>query len=221
MIVHRSGLSDKSLHFLAYLILTFLLWHVLVPDRKVDWRKTLVWWVIAGIALYAIIDEVLQRMVGRSCDPRDFIADMLGTATALALSSIMSLWPAAVAVCVLVIFGVTNISKTNLDELLPVATMLFHLVAYGLFTAVWICFVRSFRPGNRHRFAGFFRSLLAPVALLVIVKSISPLFGKPAGMRNTLLAAGAIVSVALVACVFDFLQRPLPDSPGRSFDPAE
>jgi len=39
--VRKAGVSDKSLHFLAYLILTFLLWFAIRPDEKVKWRSNL------------------------------------------------------------------------------------------------------------------------------------------------------------------------------------
>ena len=78
-LVRRAHVSDKSLHFVAYLILVFLLWFAINPQSKVNWRRAAVWWVLLVIAGYGIADELLQNFVsGRSCDVRDFTSRFSG-----------------------------------------------------------------------------------------------------------------------------------------------
>ena len=85
-LVNGAGFSDKILHFLAYLILVCLLWFAVSGDKQVNWRKGTAWWVLFIVVVYAIFDEWLQIYVaGRSCDVRDFFADLAGTLAGLIL----------------------------------------------------------------------------------------------------------------------------------------
>jgi VanZ family protein len=73
-VVREADVSDKSLHFLAYLILTFLIWSAVSGDRKVRWRRAAPWLVLFVIAVYGIFDEWLQTYISeRSCDVRDYL----------------------------------------------------------------------------------------------------------------------------------------------------
>src|SRR4030043_1886519 len=72
-VIQEADVSAKSLHFLAYLILTFLIWSAVYGGRKVKWRRAAPWLVLFVIVVYGILDEWLQIYVaGRSCDVRDF-----------------------------------------------------------------------------------------------------------------------------------------------------
>ena len=61
---------DKVLHFLAYGGLALLLGIWRGPER---WMSS-----FAIIAVYAVVDELLQIPVGRSCEVADGVADWLG-----------------------------------------------------------------------------------------------------------------------------------------------
>ena len=87
----RLTFFDKILHFIAYFILSLLLWTVLNPARKVDWKKARVWWILVVIVLYGVFDEWLQAYTQRSCSFYDFLADVAGAAAALILLSIFYL----------------------------------------------------------------------------------------------------------------------------------
>lgn len=91
LLVRNAGVSDKGLHFLAYLILFFLLWFAFSGDTKVNWRRGTVWWVLLIVVMYAIFDEWLQIYVaGRSCDVKDFLADMAGALAGLIFISMLN-----------------------------------------------------------------------------------------------------------------------------------
>lgn len=75
--VYKAGVSDKNLH-LAYFVLVFLLWFAISHDKKVNWRKTVAWWVLFGVTGYGIIGEALQDYVGHTPDFVDFLADFGG-----------------------------------------------------------------------------------------------------------------------------------------------
>ena len=69
--VLRGG-SDKVIHLLAYAGLACLLGLWRGPEK---WRSSL-----AVVCLFAVIDELLQIPVGRSCELADAVADWLGAA---------------------------------------------------------------------------------------------------------------------------------------------
>lgn len=63
-IVSEAQVSDKTLHLVVYLILVFLLWFAVSPDKKVNWSKAAIWWVLLITAGYGGIDEILQKYTG-------------------------------------------------------------------------------------------------------------------------------------------------------------
>ena len=85
-VVRAADVSDKSLHFLGYLVLVYLLWFAVRGDEKVNWRNVGPWWILAIMALYGVLDEWTQNYVaGRTCDVQDFLADVVGTVGGLVL----------------------------------------------------------------------------------------------------------------------------------------
>ena len=136
--VRSAQVSDKALHFLAYLVLTFLLWFSIRPNVKVSWRKATVWLLLFFITGYGAADEVIQSFVGRSCDAMDVVANLSGILFCLFLLTFLSFIPAALIVSGIVIFGMANIAKTDLAEVLPALYAIFSLFAYGIFTVFWL-----------------------------------------------------------------------------------
>jgi len=145
-LVYKAQVSDKSLHFLAYLVLVFLLWFAISPDKKVNWRKATVWWVLFVVVWYGVVDELLQGYVGRNCDVTDFFADLAGTLAGLILFSFFTFWPVLLVVMGTTIFALTNLTRANLAELLPITNAMFHLFAYGFFTMLWLQYIHLFLP---------------------------------------------------------------------------
>ena len=209
--VREAGVSDKSLHLFAYLILVFLFWFAVSGDKKVSWRRGTVWWVLSIIVMYAIFDEWLQgRMPGRSCDVRDFFADMAGTLTGLILFSYFSFWPAGLLVAGTVIFGITNIARTNLADFLPVTNTAFHLFGYAIFTTLWIQNMQLLLPTIRLRgtkFKWLIASLAAPTVLLFTVKLFSVILGKGFPAKDVIIAVIAIATVVVITYMASSLGR--------------
>ena len=79
--IPRGPSNDKLNHFLAYMVLSFLLgaalW-VLLPARR---RLTPLLVVVAAMA-YGGFDEFTQIAVGRDCELGDWLADVAGAAFA-------------------------------------------------------------------------------------------------------------------------------------------
>lgn len=72
--------SDKTLHFLAYMGLSLLLSISALASRRLTTSRIIGLWFLC--AIYALLDELLQIPVGRSADAWDWVADMSGVTLA-------------------------------------------------------------------------------------------------------------------------------------------
>jgi len=199
LLVREAGVSDKSLHFIAYLILVFLLWFAISGDKKVNWRRAAVWWVLFVMVLYGILDELLQSYVrGRSSDVIDFAADLAGTLTGLVLFSFFPLWTAALLVAGTVIFGLTNITQVNIADVLPITNVMFHLSAYSIFTILWLRYAQLFLKLRPPKAKWLITALAAPIGLLLTVKLFSVILGKDCTVPDTIISAAAIIVVVSI-----------------------
>jgi VanZ family protein len=210
-LVGKAGVSDKGLHFLAYLILVFLLWFAISGDKKVNWRRACrdlappseprragVWWVFFVATGYGIVDELLQGCVGRNCDVRDMVANLAGTLAGLILFSVFTFWPVALLVAGTVIFGVTNIARENLAELIPVTFAMFHLFAYAIFSMLWICYIHLFLSLKPPKAKWLIAALAGPTMLLLTVKLFSVILGKGFGLREVIVSLVGIAAVIIL-----------------------
>jgi hypothetical protein len=208
-IIREADFSDKVLHFLAYLILTFLLWSAANPNRKVSWRPHIFlsktragfWWVLLVIALYGVGDELLQNFVaGRCCDFRDFILNMVGALTGLIVLSIFTFWPACLVVTGITIFGLTNISRVDIASLLPVLDKVFHIIAYAFFTLVWIQYIhQKFKILKPSKPKWLVVALSLPIGFLLAVKLGSLILGGIFTIKEVTISA---IGIAVVVGTF-------------------
>ncbi len=168
-IVYMAHVSDKALHFTAYLILTGILWFAISPHEKVNWLGKKVWLALGIILVYGTADEILQGYVGRSCDFHDLLADMGGGVTGLILFSMLEYWPSVLAVAGVSIFAITNLAKTNIYNLMPIRAVLFNVLTYGFFAWVWIRNMGGFGIGVSRRVWAYW-ALIVPLGLLAVVE---------------------------------------------------
>lgn len=206
-LVYKAQVSDKSLHFLAYLVLTFLLWFAISPAKKLGRRKTTGWLILIVAVWYGVIDELLQGWVGRSCDGWDLLADFAGTVAGLTLFSFLSFWPALLVVTAIVIFGLTNLARANLANLVPVINAMFHFFAYGFFTAVWIKYMQSLLPIKTYGAKWVMTALVMPLGFLSIVKLSSAIFGKNVEVGDVLISIGGIATVVAATYLTGLFSR--------------
>lgn len=200
-VVRQVQVSDKSLHFLAYLILTFLLWFTIGPDKRVSWRKTAAWWVLFVVVWYGVTDEVLQSYVGRSCDVMDFLADLTGTLAGLILFSFFTFWPVLLVVTGTLIFTLTNYIHANLADLVPITNAMFHLFGYGFFTMLWIQNIHLFLPMKAPKPKWIITASVLPIGFLLIVKVFSVIFGKVFVAKEVIIALAGIMTVVVTTCL--------------------
>jgi VanZ family protein len=206
-LVSKAGVSDKGLHFLAYLILVFLLWFAVSPDQNVGWRKAVVWWVFIVLTGYGAVDELLQGFTGRNCDVMDIVANIAGTFAGLILFSVFSFWPAALLVTGAVIFGITNITRANLAELVPVTNAMFHLFAYPIFSVLWICYMHLFLSLKPPKAKWLIAALAGPIGLLLTVKLLSLVLGKVLGLREVIISVVGIAAVVAITSLIVLLHK--------------
>jgi len=195
--VRQAEVSDKSLHLVSYLILVFLVWFAINPDKKVRWRKSRVWWVFAAIIAYGVIEEVVQGYTGRSCDFMDLAADAVGTAAGLVLFSFLTFWHALVLVTGLVVFVLTNVARKDLGDFLPVTNTLFHLLAYGFFTLLWIQYMQLFLRLKAPRIAWLITAFALPTLLLLVGKLFSVIIGNEFDRSDIGLAIVGIAAIVV------------------------
>ncbi len=195
-VVRKVGVSDKCLHFMAYLVLVFLLWCAISPDRKVNWRKVAAWWVLLVMVCYGVIDELLQGVVvGRSCDAMDFLADLGGVITGLILLTFFTFWPAFLVVTGITIFALTNVTRVNLADLLPVTYTAFLLFSHGFLAILWIQNMHLFLPFKAPKLKWLIVASALPMGFLVTVKLFSIFAGRDFRQRDVIIAAVGIAAV--------------------------
>jgi VanZ family protein len=194
-VVYQAKVSDKWLHFLAYLNLTFLVWFSIKPDEKVRWQNKAAWLVFFAVIIYGGIDELTQPYFGRTKDLMDFIANMKGTATGLVIFTFLTFWPALLTVWAISILGVATLVSANLSNIAPTIDSIYKVLAYSGFTLIWT------QVGNRYISSGtLIRRLLLmislPLGLMFFVKISSMLLGRYFTTMEMLLSAAAILVTA-------------------------
>ena len=216
-VVQEADVSDKSLHFLAYLILTFLLWSVVSGNQKVNWCRAAPWLVLFVIVGYGILDEWLQGYVaGRSCDIRDIFADLAGALAGLIISSLLTFWPAGLLVVATFIFGVTNVTRANLADLLPVTNVVLHLLAFAILTVLWIQCMHLFFATKAPKAKWLILALAGPTGFIIILKLFSIITGKDFALSDIIISFGAIAAV-IVAFYLGALFRGTKDMESKDF----
>lgn len=197
-LVRKAGVSDKIIHFVAYLVLVFLLWFAISPGRKVNWRRASAWWVLVVMVCYGVIDELLQGVIAsRSCDAMDFFADLAGVLAGLILFTFFTFWPAFLAVTGITIFAMTNISRVNLADLLPVTYMLFLLFSHGFFSMLWIQNMHLFLPFKAPKLKWLIVASALPTGFLGSVKLFSIVAGRDFRQQDVIIAAIGIAAVVI------------------------
>jgi hypothetical protein len=204
-LVYKAQVSDKWLHFLAYLNLVFLLWFSVKPDSKANWRSRLVWLIFLAAAAYGGIDELLQPYVGRTKDLWDFLANVAGVSAGLIMFTYLAFWQALPAVLAITIFGLTNLAKANLSKLVPITDAVFHILAYGGFTLVWVQFMNLYLS-PRTTLVRLLLTVGVPLLFLLLVKTASILLGRPFALTDLLFSVLTIIAVAAITVIF----RPRP-----------
>jgi hypothetical protein len=161
-----------------------------------------VWVILAVIVWYGAIDEWLQSYVGREARVDDFLADTIGTLVGLGLLSVFSFWPAALAVAVIFIFTISNLSRIDLLWDQPYLNIGFHFVAYSAFALVWIQYLDRRLPVKISAVKWIISALLLPLVLLCAVKlsaAVFEVFERPFRFFECITAVVGIILSTVVS----------------------
>lgn len=198
--------SDKTMHFVAYFLLAFLFWYVINPNRKVNWRKPAVWWVLLVMALYGMIDEWLQMYVGRSADVRDFIADMAGVITALILLTIFHFWPACLILTGSCIFMMTNFLRANSASSITLLEIGLYFSAYAFFSLLWMRYIHHFLPVRPPQIRWLAGAAAVPFGILLGIEIFCLIAGHSSNL-SAILISSAGIALAVISLLFYGLIR--------------
>ncbi len=188
-------MSDKALHYLAYLVLVFFWWVAVSPYNKVNWKKPKVWLTLAVMVWYGTIDEWLQAYVGRQPDVYDFIANLAGAISGLVMLSIFTFWQVLLIVSAIMIFAITNLTNSNMIGPNNLTHNTFYFLAYAGYTLIWIHYLHRHMLIEKTIFLKIFTAALLPTCLLVGVNLCTILFGKQVWLTDLI---GAFISIAIV-----------------------
>lgn len=177
----KMGVSDKTMHFVAYMMLALLLWFGTSFEKKADWKKLRPWLLSAVVLLYGLVDELLQHFMNRSVDPRDFAADALGLAAAMAIVTVMTSWHAVmilVTACPLFLPGIVRSQLIIQGSILEIGV---YFAGFACITLAWIEHLSSV-VGLNFRRLKYLPVFFAPPAGTVIILIIyTKLTDKPFG----------------------------------------
>lgn len=115
--------------------------------------------------------------------------------------SLIFYWPAALLVVGTVIFGITNIARANLAEMVPVAYAIFHLFAYAIFTMLWIQYMHLYLSLKPPKPQWLVSALAGPTVLLTTVKLFSIALGKVLGLQEVIISVVALAAVVVTTCL--------------------
>ena len=208
-VVYRANVSDKWLHFLAYLNLTFLMWFSINPDRKTNWRNWVTYLILLAAVILGATDELTQPYTGRTCDILDFLADAEGILAGLIIFAFLTFWPSLLAVWAISIFGVATLIRADLSKVAPILDAVYHIFAYAGFTLIWGQLANLYlSPKTIISRLSLITSL--PLCLMLFVKVSSMLLGRYFTTMEMLCSAGAIIAVSTATCLFERKKRQEP-----------
>lgn len=142
---------DVTLHFTGYLFLTFLFWLARHHRLRPHWGSRYVYIIIGIVATYAAMDEFLQTFVNRNADIIDWLADMAGCLTALAILTLLRRWWHWLVTYWLVLFAITHwpIKDSAFVTLPPFWQQFQILYSFTAYLVLTLLFWRSICPQPR------------------------------------------------------------------------
>jgi VanZ family protein len=190
----QMGVSDKTMHFAAYMTLTLMLWFGTSFEKKADWRKFLPWLLLIIVLLYGAADELSQQYLrGRSTDIIDFGANALGATAAMAIVTVL---PARHAVMILLttcpLFA-PAIVKSHLITADSIYEAAAYMTGMAIITASWIKYLSSIFNLNLGKIKCLLMLFAPPAATVVLIKLYASLTDKPFGITAILVAFASII----------------------------
>jgi len=192
MWVRKMGVSDKTMHFAAYMVLTLLLWLAGNFDIKVNWRKIRPWLVLGIILLYSLADEFIQYFAaGRSADILDITSDIAGAAAAMLTVTFISGYHAAMILVVICPIFLPAIVKSKLVKQDSIIEEVLYLAGFAIITIAWTKYLTLVHRLNLKKYAYLF--FLCPAASISIIEIYAVLTNKPFDLVSISICIAAIL----------------------------
>jgi hypothetical protein len=199
--IGQVGMSDKTMHFLAYLALVSLAWFSVSPFEKVNWKNRKVWIILMAIVWYGAFDEWLQGFVGRSPEMGDFYADIGAAFTAFLILTFLSFWPALLVLVTIFIFSITCLTRPSVTFMNEFANSAFYFVSYCFFTLVWIQSSKRLWVVKKSTFKWFLSSIGVPAIALTVMMLLKLAFGKEIWRMDIETAGAAIIVTTVISYI--------------------
>ncbi len=200
-LTEKTGMSDKTMHVLAYGILVFLAYLAISPYRRVNWKKMFPWLLVAAVVGYGAFDEWLQGKVGRTPDLMDLLADIGGTISALLILTALEFWPALMAICGIAVFSLANLSLIDEKPALAWLNIANTFCGYAVFTLIWIQYAQRVQPSRKSGTISWAIRMMGPGLLLLILVRAYGVFdeGKSLQAIENYAALLSIVAAVVVS----------------------
>ncbi len=189
----RMGVSDKTMHFVAYLILTFLAWFSISFEQKANWKKLRPWLLSGIILFYGLADELLQHFAKRSVDIADFGANGLGLAAAMAVLTFLSGRHAIMILIAVCPFFLPAIVRSQLITAGSLLEGLGYLAGFAIVTIAWAKYLSLVHNLNFRQLKYMPLFFVWPAATVVILKLYTGFTNKPFGTTAVLIALSSII----------------------------
>jgi hypothetical protein len=197
--VRTLGVSDKTMHFAAYMILTMLLWLTFFFDVRANWRKFQPWIVLLLIGLHGIADELTQHYIaGRSTDRLDLASDMFGAAAALLIVTFISGYHAMMALAAITPVFLPAIVKAEIIKQNSITETVLYSLVFALITGAWGQYLSRILKLDLRKFKHLLVYIAGPTAVLASIKLYAIFTDKPFGYTPLLWSLLSVFIVLLV-----------------------
>lgn len=205
MWVRKMGVSDKTMHFAAYMVLGLLIWQASSFGLKANWRKLRPWIVSGVLLLYGIADEFAQIFIaGRSMDALDLVSDILGGAGAMLIVTFTSGYSTAMILVTISPVFLPAIVKSKLIKQGSFIEDASYFAGFALITVCWVFYLMHIRKLNIRNLKDFLLFLILPSISVLLVKLYALATDKPFGIEEIRLS---IIGIVLALMFVQFSTR--------------
>lgn len=193
------GVSDKTMHFAAYMVLTLLMWLSTSFEKKANWKKIRSWLLIGIVVIYGMFDELSQYFIkNRSVDSYDLISNFLGTAAAMAIVTIIPCQHAAMTLFIICPVFLPALVRSTLIAQGSMVEIAAYAASFAIITIAWIQYFSSVHKLNLNKLKYIPIFFAGPVGTAAILKIYAAITNKPMGKTAILSAFAAIILTLII-----------------------
>jgi hypothetical protein len=195
----QMGVSDKTMHFAAYIVLTLLMWLSTSFEKKANWKKIHPWLVIGIVMIYGMFDELSQYFIkNRSVDRYDLASNFLGTVAAMAMVTIIPCQHAAMTLFIICPVFLPALVRSNLIVQGSIVEFATYAASFVIITIAWFQYFSSVYKLNLKQLKYIPIFFAGPAGTVAILKTHAVLTNKPMGKTVILIAFAAIILTLII-----------------------